>query len=487
MQRSVRAWRSHLGTWLVLFLLLMPAAQAAPAEDTVQAAAARGLAYLKSVQNADGGFPAQPGGKSDGLVTAWVVLALRAQGEDPCGANWSRGGNTPLTFLLNDKEPWEATTDYARLTLAVLAAGGDPHRVGGRNLPTLIALRQRPDGSFGTEAEEGLINATVWSVLALKAAEGTVPREAAVKTWLLNQQNEDGGFSYASGLPSDVDNTAAAIQALVALGEQGRPLSRALAFLRQARAENGAWAGFTSGANVASAAWGLQALAAAGEDPAAAPWTVNGAGPVSYVLSLQEKDGCFAYTPGVRSQPVWMTAQALLGLSGLPFPLAAGFRDVPPGTPLAEAVHKLLLRHAVSGYSDSAFHPEDSLTRAQFAKMLVVALAEEEVGPASSGTRPAFDDVPAWAVPYVNAAAARGWLQGVAPGRFAPNEPVTGAQVAAVLLRATGRVSQVPVTNPWYAGYVAAAREAGLLWTGFDPLAPATRAQCAQALAALLP
>ncbi|HHY91769.1 MAG TPA: S-layer homology domain-containing protein, partial [Firmicutes bacterium] len=104
-------------------------------------------------------------------------------------------------------------------------------------------------------------------------------------------------------------------------------------------------------------------------------------------------------------------------------------------------------------------------------------------------TPSAFGDVPAWAVPYVNAAAARerGWLQGVAPGCFAPDEPVTGAQVAAVLLRASGRGSTVPVTNPWYAGYVAAAREAGLLWEGFDPLAPATRGACAQALAALLP
>ena len=70
---------------------------------------------------------------------------------------------------------------------------------------------------------------------------------------------------------------------------------------------------------------------------------------------------------------------------------------------------------------------------------------------------------------------------------FAPDEPVTGAQVAAVLLRATGRGGAVPVTNPWYAGYVAAARDAGLLWDGFAPLAPATRAQCVQALAALLP
>jgi len=489
MLRTQQSLRRILTTALVLLLILAPAAQAAPAGDDVPAAAARGVAYLRSVQNADGGFPAQPGGKSDGLVTAWVTLALRAQGEDPGGAAWTKGGNTPLTFLLNDKEPWEATTDYARITLAVLAAGGNPHRVGGRDLPALIALRQRPDGSFGTEAEEGLINATVWSVLALEAAAGTTPRAAAVRTWLLNQQNEDGGFAYAGGLPSDVDNTAAAIQALVALGERGRPLGRALAFLRRARAENGAWAGFTGGPNVASAAWGLQALAASGEDPAAPPWTVNGAGPLAYVLSLQEKDGCFAYTPGVRSQPVWMTAQALLGLSGLPFPVAAGFRDVPPGTPLAQAVHKLLKRGAVSGYSDFAFHPEDPLTRAQFAKLLVLSLSEEKVDPGAGPLPAAFADVPAWAVPYVNAAAARerGWLQGVAPGRFAPDEPVTGAQVAAVLLRATGRGGAVPVTNPWYAGYVAAARDAGLLWDGFAPLAPATRAQCVQALAALLP
>lgn len=475
---------------LTLFLVLdlIAPAFAAPSENATAAACRRGLAYLRSVQNLDGGFPAEPGGKSDGLITAWVTLAFRAQGEDPGGAAWTKGGKTPRDFLESDGTNWEATTDYARVTLAVLAAGGDPHNVGGRDLPALIASRQRPDGSFGTEKEEGLINAHVWSILALAAAEGTVPRAGAARTWLTNQQNEDGGFGYAAGLLSDVDNTAAAIQALVALGERGKPLTRALAFLRQSREENGAWGGFAGGANVATAAWGLQALAAAGEDPCAAPWTENGQGPVEYVLSLQEEDGCFAYIPGLRSQPVWMTAQALLGLSHLPFPVAAGFRDVPPSAPVASALHKLLQRGAVAGYSDCAFHPEDPLTRAQFAKVLCLTLADRSLTVATPAAM-RFSDVPAWAAPYVNYAAApdRAWLQGVAPGRFAPDEPVTGAQVAAVLLRATWRAHEVPVTNPWYAGYVTQARAAGLLWDDFDPLKPATRAQCVQALAALLP
>ncbi|NLY50839.1 MAG: hypothetical protein GX062_07550 [Firmicutes bacterium] len=464
---------------LVLVLALAVPTGAAPITAAAQEAAERGVAYLKGMQNPDGGMPVQPGGKSDALVTAWVALALRAQGENP---------ETLLSFLQADKTKWDATTDYARIALAVQAAGGDPHRVGGRDLPALLKARQRPDGSFGNDQEEGLINAHVWSILALAATEGEIPRAGATRVWLLNQQNEDGGFGYASGLLSDVDNTAAAIQALVVLGERGKPLARALNFMRQASDDGGAWGGFAGGANVATAAWGLQALAAAGEDPLSSPWTIDGKGPVQYILSLQEDDGCFAYTPGLRSQPVWMTAQALLGLSGVPFPAAAGFRDVPPGDPAAMAVHKLVRRGAIAGYSDFAFHPQDNLTRAQFAKVLCLALTDYTAAEAAGFEPSPFSDVPAWAEPYVSVVAApeRAWLKGVGAGRFAPDEPVTGAQVATVLLRASGKANAVPVTNPWYAGYVAAAGSEGLLWDGFDPLAPATRAQCALALAALL-
>ena len=64
-----------------------------------------GLAYLRAAQNEDGGFPYQPdspwGTDSDANSTAYVIETLRAAGEDPNGAAWSKGDNTPISFLLS--------------------------------------------------------------------------------------------------------------------------------------------------------------------------------------------------------------------------------------------------------------------------------------------------------------------------------------------------------------------------------------------------
>lgn len=64
-----------------------------------------GLAYLRAAQNEDGGFPYQPdspwGTESDANSTAYVIETLRAAGEDPNDTAWSKGANTPISFLLS--------------------------------------------------------------------------------------------------------------------------------------------------------------------------------------------------------------------------------------------------------------------------------------------------------------------------------------------------------------------------------------------------
>jgi hypothetical protein len=73
-------------------------------EPATSAVITQGVAYLKTAQNADGGFPYDPvspwGTDSDANSTAYVLQALRAAGEDPVGPSWSKGVNNPVTFLL---------------------------------------------------------------------------------------------------------------------------------------------------------------------------------------------------------------------------------------------------------------------------------------------------------------------------------------------------------------------------------------------------
>lgn len=63
------------------------------------------LAYLKSAQNSDGGFPYDPasiyGTDSDADSTAYVTQAILAAGQDPTSASWQSGGNDPYKFLLS--------------------------------------------------------------------------------------------------------------------------------------------------------------------------------------------------------------------------------------------------------------------------------------------------------------------------------------------------------------------------------------------------
>jgi len=100
-----------------------------------------------------------------------------------------------------------------------------------------------------------------------------------------------------------------------------------------------------------------------------------------------------------------------------------------------QAVETLAARGIVDGKTGESFDPNGLLTRAEFAKMLVLALGLEVESSAPSP----FADVPdgAWYVSAVKAASEAGLFTGDS-GRFRPEEPMTREQMAAVLVRAVG-------------------------------------------------
>jgi energy-coupling factor transport system substrate-specific component len=214
------------------------------------------------------------------------------------------------------------TGDIERTILGVVAAGGSPRRAGGVNLVSKLIRRRRPDGSF-----ERLVNRTAFAVLALRAAgrstrDGTVRKAAA---WVVTQQNRDGGFNFGGrGAPSGVDDTAGALQALVAAGRSRRgAVARAAVFVARTQNSDG---GFPlqpgAGSNAQSTAWAVQALVAAGRDPD----RVRRGGsrsPLGYLRTLVASDGSVRYSRTSAQTPVWVTAQALTALARRPFPIRA--------------------------------------------------------------------------------------------------------------------------------------------------------------------
>ncbi|MGG1514921.1 cadherin-like beta sandwich domain-containing protein [Paenibacillus oryzisoli] len=143
----------------------------------------------------------------------------------------------------------------------------------------------------------------------------------------------------------------------------------------------------------------------------------------------------------------------------------------------------------VFGYADGTFRPEQQLSRAELASMLNAIDGKQTAPQAFSGKQQAFADVPDtyWAAAPINSLTAAGIFEGRAPDRFAPDEKVTRAELAAIAARWNGlKVSSVPATfvdatGHWAAGWIAAGSEQGWL-SGypdgtFQPNREVTRAE----------
>jgi uncharacterized membrane protein len=277
------------------------------------------LSYLASAQNADGGFGATPGQPSSELYTAWAAIGIAATGRKPLSV--SRDGHTVLDALKAEATSLNGAGDLERTILALHACGASVHTLpGGDPVKRLLGYRAA-DGSFGH-----LANLTAFAILALRAA-GEGPRAATVAAaarCLGRQQDGDGGFGFATkGAGSDVDDTAAAMQALAAAGLRGRPaMARGVAFLRRAQDLDGGYPQQQGGSsNAQSTAWAVQALLAAGHDPAKV--TRGGSrSPLAYLESLVGPEGSVRYSRTGTQTPVWVTAQALTALAEKPFPIA---------------------------------------------------------------------------------------------------------------------------------------------------------------------
>jgi hypothetical protein len=165
---------------------------------------------------------------------------------------------------------------------------------------------------------------------------------------LARQQNEDGGWSWeVKGGLSEVDLTGAAIEALNAAERRDTTAQRdALAYLKSVQAPDGGFPELPSHeqeSNVASTAWAVQGLWAAGENPEA--W-LTGSGeeteePLDYMESMQDPaDGHIRWRKSQDMNGIWMTAYVAPAFAGqaLPVPevpravnIAAGLACEDPG------------------------------------------------------------------------------------------------------------------------------------------------------------
>jgi len=122
----------------------------------------------------------------------------------------------------------------------------------------------------------------------------------------------------------------------------------------------------------------------------------------------------------------------------------------------------------VSGYAAGSFGPQRAVTRAELAALLAkLTPADNDARTVSDGAA-AFRDVPQahWAAKAVEEAYAKGWMGGKSGGQFSPNDPLTRAELAVVLVRwreaqAAGLPRFADVASHWAASSIAAAEREG--------------------------
>jgi hypothetical protein len=275
-----------LGLALVLLVIAAPA----------QASVATAGSYLASSLDANG-CAHEPGGTPTVNLSSWVAFGLVAAGQSARG---------PAACIERHATSLKALTDVEVATLALVAAGRNPRSAGGRDFVQTIQSSVR-GGRIGT-----LVATNQFGILALKAAGAPIP--ASAKRTLLADQNADGSWPVSPHGDGDSNLTATGIQAAIAAGipRTDPVITRAIASLARFRSRGGYALSPGGAPDAQSTGWVLSGLASAGRSDAAAG---------VYLAGLQTANGSFAYQRGVAITPVWVTAQATMGLAGRSFPL----------------------------------------------------------------------------------------------------------------------------------------------------------------------
>lgn len=261
----------------------------------------QGFSYLIDAQSQDGGW------ESTGQ-TIDSLLALAAAGWDPRSV--MKDGASPLAFIVENIEDYVHTGPDAigKAMLAAIAGGENPKDFAGLNLVSrLIETYDDQTNAFG-DPENTWHQAL--AILGLSAAQTAIPDDAI--TTLIGLQQADGGWEYAAGFGTTPDNTALAIQSLIAAGipADDQSIISALSYLRSAQTMIGDWGDASTTGYVLMA---LNALNIPHPD-----WvTESGKLPQSSLFSYQNPNGSFFFSPDYPQDNLMATSTALLAaLSG---------------------------------------------------------------------------------------------------------------------------------------------------------------------------
>ncbi|WIM40187.1 S-layer homology domain-containing protein [Paenibacillus sp. PK4536] len=149
----------------------------------------------------------------------------------------------------------------------------------------------------------------------------------------------------------------------------------------------------------------------------------------------------------------------------------------------------------IQGYPDQTFRPNNSITRAEMASLLYRLQASAPNASASGNG--SYSDVSTtfWAHQAIASMQSTGLMKGLTNGKFAPAQPITRAEMAAIVSRwqgltGTGSSFANDINGHWAANDIKRVTTAGLMQgvspSSFQPNQPLTRAQAVTILNKIL-
>lgn len=378
-------------------------------------------------------------------------------------------------------------TEYSRVIVALSSIGKDARNVAGYDLTKAL-------GDYDKTIWQGL-NGPIWALIALDSGNYPMPQnpEAATQATrqmyidrILECQLSDGGWSLFGGTAasssgdgvSDPDITGMALQALAKYQDQSevaKATKEALECMSQKQAADGGFSSWGT-ANLESGVQMLVALCELGIPLDDGRFVKNGKTVLDNTMSFYRKGSGFLHTLNGSGSNQMATEQGFYALvaaqrartgksslyrmgdaitvaEGEGKQAGAGLEGKHPDVtarPIVEmgktfddiaganahvnlpAIEALAARGVIDGKSDGDFDPEGSMTRSEFAKIVVVALG------LTPKVNDKFPDVAAdaWYAPFVGTANTYGIVSGGSDGSFNPLGTITRQEAAVMVANA---------------------------------------------------
>ncbi len=420
----------------------------------------------------------------------WAVLGLARSGYYVPEEYYEKYYATVEAYVksLDGKLHDKKYTEYSRVIVALSSIGKDARDVGGYDLTRAL-------GDYDKTIWQGM-NGPIWALIALDSGSYPMPQNPEAKTQatremyiqrILECQLSDGGWSLFGGTAaatsgdrvSDPDITGMALQALAKYQDKPEVKKATEEALECMSKKQSAQGGFSSWgtSNSESCVQMIVAICELGVPLDDSRFVKNGNTMLDNLMTFYLKGKGFLHTANGNGSNQMASEQAFYGLvaaqrahqeknslyhmndslkiKGMAEAAAPGsglpdknkdvtYRPITlPGRTFDDitgvhahknqpAIEALASRGIINGKTENRFEPEATMTRAEFATIVVQSLGLKPIA------NDKFTDVLSsdWYAPYVGTAGSYGIVNGTSETTFNPNGTISRQEAAAMVARA---------------------------------------------------